>query len=336
MAMPRLAIRLHSAMQARRSAELARCAEDNGFSTVWFAENPYQRGVLPAMSASALATETIELGIGVFNPFNRHPTLMAMEIGAFDELSCGRAILGIGSGVPAWIEKITPYESVLNAVRDAVHIARGLLSGQKVDYRGKVFSAEKVHLEFPLWRERVPIHIAAMGEKMLRLCGELGDGLLIGNMCPPSFTETAIKRMEEGAARVGRCRPSEITKYVPCSVGTDDLAVKKVARNAIGHTLGTFWKAYASSNAAIAAIRNDNGIDPEVFDCVLERLAAGETGAEALDDTFIRAYGVVGSVDDCIEQIETIGDSGITQLTLTILGEAPEDAIRMLGAATRT
>ena len=78
MAIPKLAIRLHSAMEARRSAELARCAEENGFSAIWFAENPYQRGVLPAISACALATESIELGIGVFNPYNRHPTLMAM------------------------------------------------------------------------------------------------------------------------------------------------------------------------------------------------------------------------------------------------------------------
>ena len=204
MPIPRLAIRLHSAMQARRSAELARCAEENDFGAVWFAENPYQRGVLPAMSACALATGTIELGIGVFNPYNRHPTLMAMEIGALDELSRGRAVLGIGSGVPAWIEKITPHERLLSAVRDAVHIARTLLSGEEANYQGKVYSAEKVRLEFPLWRDRVPVHVAAMGENMLRVCGELGDGLLIGNMCPPSFTATAMERMREGAARAAR------------------------------------------------------------------------------------------------------------------------------------
>lgn len=335
MTLPALAIRVHSGMDARCAAMLARCAEDNGFGAVWFAENPYQRGVLPAMAACALATESIELGIGVFNPYNRHPTLMAMEIGALDELSRGRAILGIGSGVPAWVNRITPYEHVLHAVRDAVNITRGLLAGEEITYTGRMYSAEKVRLEYTLWRERVPVYVAAMGERMLRLCGELGDGLVIGNMCPPSFTEIAIERMEEGADRVGRPRPTDITKYVPCMVGTDSGAARKAARNAIGGTLGAFWKMYNSSAGALAAIRNDNGIDSEVFSRALERLADGEPGADALDDSFIRAYGVAGTVDECIEQIDSLGRFGVTQLVLTMLGDEPEESIRKIGAAAR-
>ena len=82
---PKLALRLSSAMSAVDCMQLASVAEESGFSTLWFAENPYQRGVLPAVVACAGVTNRIELGIGVFNPYNRHPTLMAMEIGALDE-----------------------------------------------------------------------------------------------------------------------------------------------------------------------------------------------------------------------------------------------------------
>ena len=101
--LPSFAIRLHGGMDSRVCAAHAEHAETCGFQTVWFAENPFQRGVLPAASACVLATQSIQVGIGVFNPFNRHPTLMAMEIGALDELSGGRALLGIGSGVPETI-----------------------------------------------------------------------------------------------------------------------------------------------------------------------------------------------------------------------------------------
>ncbi|HKE11780.1 MAG TPA: LLM class flavin-dependent oxidoreductase, partial [Myxococcota bacterium] len=83
----RVALRLHGGLPAAACVEQARAAERAGFSTVWFAENPFNRGVLPAMTACALATTTIRIGIGVFNPFNRHPTLVAMEMGALDELS---------------------------------------------------------------------------------------------------------------------------------------------------------------------------------------------------------------------------------------------------------
>ena len=66
---------------------------------MWFAENAFARGAMSALAASALATSTIRLGVGVFNPFNRHPTLIAMEMAALDELSDGRVVLGIGSGI---------------------------------------------------------------------------------------------------------------------------------------------------------------------------------------------------------------------------------------------
>ncbi|SVC97799.1 uncharacterized protein METZ01_LOCUS350653, partial [marine metagenome] len=163
-AVPKLALRLSSAMSATACVRLAVVAEESGFSTLWFAENPYQRGVLPAVVACAGVTNCTHLGIGVFNPYNRHPTLMAMEMGALDELSGGRAILGIGSGVPAWVECITPYRRPLEAVRDAVSITRGLLSGQEVNYSGKMHSANGVRLEYDLTRGHVPVHVAAMGQ----------------------------------------------------------------------------------------------------------------------------------------------------------------------------
>ena len=330
---PKLALRLSSAMSAETSVRLAVAAEQSGFSTVWFAENPYQRGVLPAVAACAGATRHIDLGIGVFNPYNRHPTLMAMEMGALDELSNGRAILGIGSGVPAWVERITPYRRPLEAVRDAVSITRGLLSGQEVNYSGKMYSANGVRLEYDLTRSHIPVHVAAMGQRMLLLCGELADGLLIGNMCPPAFTQRASDKLREGATRVSRQPPSEMTKYLPCVVHQDGNAARKIARNAIGKTLSSFWQAYQAAPAALSAIRDGNEIEADRFEKALARLAKGEPGERVLDDTFVEAYGVAGTTDDCIEQVLALKHSGVTQVTLTMLGEAPEQNMRQLGAA---
>src|SRR5213596_326294 len=98
-ARPRIALRVHGGLPAKECAAQARAAEEAGFSTVWFAENAFARGAMSALAASALATSTIRLGVGVFNPFNRHPTLIAMEMAALDELSDGRVVLGIGSGI---------------------------------------------------------------------------------------------------------------------------------------------------------------------------------------------------------------------------------------------
>src|SRR5690242_9923478 len=102
---PALALRCHGGLTPPQCVEQALAAERPGFATIWFAENPFSRGAWPAAAACAVSTRRIRLGLGVFNPHTRHPTLMAMEIAAFDELAEGRAVLGIGTGIPSRLEK---------------------------------------------------------------------------------------------------------------------------------------------------------------------------------------------------------------------------------------
>src|SRR5205823_13762749 len=99
--LPRFGIRLHGGLPPQRCIELAVAAEALGFASVWFAENPLERGALPALAACAAATSRIELGIGVWNPFLRHPAQIAMDASALDELAEGRVTLGIGAGLAA-------------------------------------------------------------------------------------------------------------------------------------------------------------------------------------------------------------------------------------------
>ena len=196
-----------------------------------------------------------------------------------------------------------------------------------------MYSASGVRLEYELARSHVPVHVAAMGDRMLLLCGELADGLLIGNMCPPAFTVRAIHSLREGAKRAAREPPTEVTKYLPCVVDQDGNTARKMARNAIGKTLSVFWQAYQSAPAALVAIREGNEIEADRFEQALLRLANGEPGENVLDDAFIEAYGVAGTTDECIEQIQSLGSSGVTQLTVTMLGDTPEWGIRQLGTA---
>src|SRR6266567_825781 len=211
-ARPRIALRVHGGLAARECAAQARAAEEAGFSTVWFAENAFGRGAMSGLAASALATRTIRLGVGVFNPFNRHPTLIAMEMAALDELSDGRVVLGIGSGIRlAQIGMAAPRR--IAAVRDTIHIVSRLLRGETVEYDGPVFSARGVRLECPLRRAAVPILMAAMGDQALDLCGQIADGLMISNLSPPAFTRRAVGVVARGAAAAGRPMPAEVVQY---------------------------------------------------------------------------------------------------------------------------
>ena len=330
---PGLAIRLHGMIAPGRCADLAAIAETSGFRTVWFAENLFQRGVLPAASASAVATRRIAIGIGVFNPFNRHPSLMAMEAAALDELSERRAILGIGVGVPPLIDRFARFQRPLAAMRDTLAIVRGMLAGETVSHRGAVFSADGTGLDFEPPRRDMPIHIAAMGPRMLRLAGEIGDGVLISNMCPPAFTGHAAALAAEGAEAAGREPPETLVKYVPCAVDADRAAARRAIKPAIAAMLSGYEEAFSGTPDTLAALRHGRAIEPALYAATLERLRAGEDPEAALDEAFVDQYGIAGTVDDCAQRISELGADGATEVALTVLGDSPERDIALLGEA---
>jgi 5,10-methylenetetrahydromethanopterin reductase len=303
---------------------------------VWFAENPFNRGVFPAVTGAVLATKRLKVGIGVFNPYNRHPTLIAMEIGALDELAEGRALLGLGSGIGDRITRMgLSYEKPLAAVRDAVTIVRGMMKGETVTYSGAVFSVSNVKMEYEPPRPNMPIYMAAMGDQALRLCGQIADGLMISNMCPPGYTERAVTVLQEGADKVGRPRPKEIVQYVLCAVGKDRAEARAAARKTIAEMLIPYWAMGARWPAVREAMYRNSGIEEDEFIKAIERLQAGEDPQTVLDDRFVDAYALAGTVEDCIKSAARFGAVNVTELVVTIVGKTPMESMSLLGPALR-
>jgi 5,10-methylenetetrahydromethanopterin reductase len=298
----RVGVRLHGGLEARRCIELAAAAEQNGFSSVWFAENPMERGVMAALAGCALATRTIELGIGVWNPYLRHPAQIAMEIGALDELSGGRASLGIGSGLAAPIKRLGIDNSrPLGALRDTFAIVRGLLRGESVTHRGSVFSVEDVKLSYRPMRTDVPLLMAARGERALTLCGRIADGLMISNMCPPGFAAYARQ-----AAAAGR-----VVQYVPCAVGPDRALAIATIKPVLAGMLKTFRGLAQKVPAARTSLITYSGIPEADF-------ATSEP-----DDRFVEVFSVAGDADDVRRRLAAYEAAGVTDLVLTFVGADP-------------
>lgn len=331
---PALALRCPGTLAPATCVEQARAAERAGFSTIWFPENPFSRGAWPSAAACAIATRRIRIGLGVFSPFNRHPTLMAMELAAFDELSEGRAILGIGTGIPSRVKKLQlPVDKPIAAVRDAVHIVRGLLRGDMVTYTGKVFSADGVRLEFEPRRTDLPILTAAMGDQALRLCGEIADGVMISNLAPPAFARRAVTIVRESAARAGRPAPREVIQYVPCVVRDDGDEARRVAKHAVAAMLSSYWTQATASAATRTAIVEYNGLPREEFAGRMERLAHGEAAVDVLDDQLLAQYAIAGTAAECLERCTAYAECGVTELGLGFIGERGTDDIARLARA---
>jgi len=306
--LPRLGIRLHGGIPARRSAELARAAEAHGFSSVWFAENPMERGVMAAMAACAVATERVELGVGVWNPYLRHPVQIAMEIGALDELSGGRASLGLGSGLAAPIARLgIDNGRSLGALQDTFAIVRGLLAGRSVTHKGRVFSVEDARLSYTPRRPDLPLLMAARGPKALALCGQIADGLMVSNMCPPDFSAYAASI----------ARPKRLVQYAPCTVSNDGDKAVAAIKPVLAGMLKTFWTLGQRVPAAKASLVDHSGISEADF------AAAVAAPPGALDQRFVDAFSIAGTPDDCRARIAAYGAAGVSDLVLTFVGPDP-------------
>jgi len=330
-ALPKISIRLHGGMSPSECVKLAETAEAAGFAGIWFAENAFGRGILPAAAACAVATRRIVINAGVFNPYSRHPTMMAMEIGGLDELSSGRASLSIGAGIAAATEKLGMSSSrPVPALRDSLTIIRGLLRGDEVDHAGAVFSARKVRLDF-LARADIPIYLAGRGDLTAKLSGDLADGLVVSNMCSVAFAARIASLMQEQRRAAGRPGTGAVVQYMPCSVDRDRGLAFVAGKRAVGAMLPGFWALGQKIESAKDALLRGTGISADEFASIAKRLASGERAEDVLDDAVADAFALIGTPHDCLRAAERYAEAGVTELALTFSGEMAAQNLALLG-----
>jgi 5,10-methylenetetrahydromethanopterin reductase len=330
--LPELGVRAHGDLDPQSCIAIAEAAETHGFASLWFAENPFQRGLMPAASACAVTTRRVRIGLGIVNPYTRHPSLIAMEFAALDELAAGRARLGIGAGIGAQIARLGFAWRPFAAMRDAIHIVRALLVGDEVSYRGRVFSVDRAKLRFRPTNPRTPIYMAAMGDRSLALCGEIADGLIVSNLCPIGYTERAVGIVERAAVAAGRPSPA-IVQYVPCVARPDRKEARCAAVVAIGETLAALWPAGSEWPALRETIVAESGIPRAEFVVTLDRLRRGDPPQRVLDDRFIDAFAIAGTAEECLARAALYRRAGVGELVLTFAGSQPAQDIAYLGGA---
>ena len=330
--LPRLSVRLHGGMSPQQCVEQARAAEAAGIDAIWFAENPFARGIMAAAAACALATKTQSIGAGVFNPYSRHPTLIAMEIGALDELSGGRVRLGIGSGIGHAVERMGfSYGRALTTLREAIVIIRALLRGEEVTYAGAVFNVQRVKLDYRA-RADIPIFMAARGDNAVKACGELADGMIVSNMCTREFVAGAVRRLNEAAHAAGRAAPG-VVQYLPCIARPDRAEARRGAKRAVADMLPVYWALAERLPAARQALLEGSGIAEAEFATAAARFKAGEAADAVLDERYVAAFTLAGTAEDCRTQAAAYAAVGVTELALTFSGPSASADMDYLGKA---
>ncbi|MDR7452461.1 MAG: LLM class flavin-dependent oxidoreductase [Armatimonadota bacterium] len=183
--------------------ELAALADRNGYHSVWVPEGR-GRESFSQLGAMAAVTQRVGLATGILPVFSRPPALAAMALATLDDLSRGRMILGVGTGHPAVSELGygQRFHAPTEAVREFVDIVRRAMRGERVRYAGRVFQVQDFALETAPPRV-VPVYVAALRSRMLRLGGEIGDGVLL-NWVPVARARRAAAAVRDTARAAGR------------------------------------------------------------------------------------------------------------------------------------
>jgi 5,10-methylenetetrahydromethanopterin reductase len=202
-------------------AELAALAEDTGYDDFWLADERFFREVYGCLALCALRTRRIRLGPGVTDPYSRHPALTAMAIATLDEISCGRALLGIGAGVSGFRELGIDVSRSAVAIREGIELIRALLAGQTVTVKGRQVSLTDGRLDFRATRADPPIFIASQRAAGCRVAGRLADGAIMQGVVAEPLVRF-LRDTVHGAAREAGRDPAGVALVARLNVCVHD------------------------------------------------------------------------------------------------------------------
>lgn len=164
-------------------------------------DQTFHRDVFAVLTACAAGTRKINLGIGVTNPFTRHPVLIARAAATVDEISGGRLTLGISAGNRRELLRPLGFEQERTALRcrEAVVVIKALLRGDRVTHVSDTLTVREVALDFRA-RPEMPVYLAGRGPQVLKAAGEVADGVIVGALSSLAGLRYALGQITSGAA----------------------------------------------------------------------------------------------------------------------------------------
>jgi probable F420-dependent oxidoreductase len=292
------------------AVETARLAADCGYRSFWTAETtgPEAFSLLGAVGAAA---PTLDLGTGVLALQLRTPMVVAMAGATLQALQPEREVLlGIGISSPVVTERwhgVAFGGNPLARVREYVTLLRLCLSGEKVDFSGDFYQVKGFRLGVRLGERRPKIVVGALNPKMLRLAGELADGVLL-NYLPASHVGWSVERVREGG-------DATVYAYVHAGVCDRSDGVELARRDLFSYAVVDSY----------AANFERAGFAEEVAEIRARFTAGDRAGAlAAVSDRMVDAIDVMGDEDTVSETMRAYVDAGVDVPVLMPLPWGPD------------
>ena len=303
-----------SARTIKEAVARAKKAEDLGFEAIFFADSHMNNvDCYQVMAMCAVATKKIRLGTAVTNMVYRDPTITANSFATLNEISEGRAIIGMGTGdgpvysLGRTATRLVDFEKGLQTMRDLLH-DRGI----EVPRTSERAAGGRVNLK--AGRRPVPIYISAEGPKTLRLAGRVCDGVILGTGFDPEVLEWARARIADGAGDAGR--PLADIDIMPAGmIVVDDDGDR--ARQRVRSRM---------ANRAHHNFRFTMETVPELERAGVERFMNGFDISKPIEERvdpdlitqyLLQRFTIAGNPEECVARIKLLEAAGIKRLLLT-------------------
>lgn len=299
----------------------ARLAEDVGYDSVWIPEAwAYEQFQL--LTEIALSTRRLGLATGIANVFSRSPGLLAMSAATLDDISEGRAILGLGTSGKLVVENFhgVQYTKPLTRLRETVGILRALWRGERLSPEmSSLFDARHFKLEMKPVRPSIPIYIASLQEKAVREIGRIADGW-VPTFWPYRHLKDGIALLEEGAKEAGRDVASiEVAAFVAV-VPLDDVDMaRSMIKPLVSFYIGGMG-AYYHAMFCRYGFKENADLVRELYNSGDRRKAAA-----AVSDDLIDAIAICGPLAHCRDKLAEWREQGLGTALVNLPSGVPEE-----------
>ena len=314
-------------VNVKQVVNFCKLAENKDIDFAWITNHYNNRHCYAVLAAVAQATTTIKMGPGIMNSFTDTPAAMASFFCTLNEISDGRATLGIGPGDLSTLPKIAIQgDKPVARLEEAIVQIRKLCAGEQVNKSGMKFfdydGAKLTGVTLPDKKKGVPIYIGAQGPKVLESAGKVGDGALINASNPKDF-HIAIPIIKKASDAVGK-KNFDIGAYTAMSIDRSE----KKARNA-----AKIVAAFIAAGSPPALLER-HGLDLNNVAKIKAALGKFDfkTVGELVGDKEIDAFTIAGTPEMVKAKCDDLTKAGVTQIIFgSPLGPDMTTSIRLLG-----
>lgn len=317
--MERIAIGFNPTISGKEAVEYAQTAEKDGYESFWVHEHPFIKDAITLLSSALSGTSRIKLGSGCVSVVTRHPLLATTTFLSLNEMSAGRAIMGIGLGGFPWLPKlgvnVFPVKETkpLKRIQEFLTITNGLLTGDAVSLSGEFFKVVDIKLETKPSR-KLPIYLAAFGPLSLRMAPKFVDGVIISPaLMTPEVTGQKVESVRQG--EVGGKR-ADVASYILTAVSSDVQQARNLMKS-------YYFLLYQVAEVLKPEIFEPYGLKEKDLEPIKEAWRKRDlaAAAKAMPDVVVDALTLTGSADHCVERLRDYRKAGVELPIIMPIGD---------------